>query len=353
MSAAPVSFPVLLAQASAGDGGNSLLGWYSVLLVLTGLTVGGWVLRRTTRAGVLAAATAKEAVRQPVFFLSIAIALLVLLLNTVLPFFSLGDDVKMLKDCGLATLLIVGLLVAVWTAGTTIYDEIEGRTAMTLLSKPINRRQFIVGKYLGIMRAVAILMVVVGAVFVALVFYKVGYDAREGGGGNLAYFEWVEGPRSVLNLMANGNLTGALAGSDVLQPQAERLYNAFQVIPSMVLVYLEIAVLTAIAVAVATRLPMVVNLSVCFTVFIVGHLTGVLVQVGGADGGVLVENVRFVAGLIATVLPALPAYSSEAAVARDALVPPEYLAWAGLYTVCYAAAAILVAFLLFEDRDLA
>ena len=127
------------ALAQFENGGNSLLGWASVLLVLAGLVVAGAVFRRTTRAGVLAAATSKEAVRQPVFFLSIGIALIVLVLNTFLPFFSLGEDVKMLKDCGLATMLIVGLLVAVWTAGTTIYDEIEGRTAMTLLSKPINR----------------------------------------------------------------------------------------------------------------------------------------------------------------------------------------------------------------------
>ena len=138
----------------------------------------------------------------------------------------------------------------------------------------------------------------------------------------------------------------------MLLPHAGRFVAAFQVLPAIVLVYLEIAVLTAIAVAVATRLPMVVNLSICFTVFIVGHLTGVLVQWEG-DGGPLVEGVRFTAGLIATVLPALPSYSSEAAVARGAMVPPEYLAWAGLYTVCYASAAILVAFLLFEDRDLA
>ena len=347
LSALPAFAPAL-AQVRSDDGGSSPLGWASVLLVLAGLVVGGWVFRRTTRAGVLAAATAKEAVRQPIFFLSAGIALIVLVLNTFLPFFSLGEDVKMLKDCGLATMLIVGLLVAVWTAGTTIYDEIEGRTAMTLLSKPINRRQFVVGKYLGIMRAVGLLTLIVGAALIALVFYKVGYDAKEGGAGVLPYTIWVEASQAP----APFSWIPFTEGKDVRMPQPERFYNAFQVLPALVLVYLEIAVLTAIAVAVATRLPMVVNLSVCFTVFIVGHLTGVLVQWEG-DGGPLVEGVRFTAGLIATVLPALPAYSSEAAIARDALVPPEYLAWALLYTVCYASAAILVAFLLFEDRDLA
>ena len=320
--------------------------WTLVLLTLLGLAVGGWVFRRTTRAGVLAAATAKEAVRQPVFLLSLALAAIVLVVNTFLPFFSLGEDVKMLKDCGLATILIVGLLVAVWTASTTIHDEIEGRTAMTLLSKPINRRQFVLGKYLGILQAVALLTVVTGGLLMGLVYYKVGYDAKEAS-EPLDYTQWVEAANvPVLNWFS------WFDGRDVRLPQAERLYKTFTVLPALILVYLEIAVLTAIAVAISCRLPMVVNMSVCFTVFVVGHLAGVLVLSKG-EGGAVVEAVRFMANLIAFALPALPAYSSEAAIARDAVVPPEYLGWAALYTLCYASAAILVAFLLFEDRDLA
>ena len=344
------SLPPVLAQAGAepsiwGVGGNSPWGWALVGVVVLLIAVGGAVFRRTTRAGVLAAATAKEAVRQPVFLLSVALAAALLVLNTFLPFFSLGEDVKMLKDTGLATMLIVGLLVAVWTASTTIHDEIEGRTAMTLLSKPINRRQFVLGKYLGILQAVGLLTVVVGVIFLGLVFYKVGYDAKEAS-KPLDYTQWVQAEALGVDWVPG------LAGKEVRIPQVDRVRSTFEVVPALLLVYLEIAVLTAISVAISCRLPMVVNLSVCFTVFIIGHLTGVLVLWKG-DGGALVEGVRFVAGLIATVLPALPAYSSEAAIARGALVPPEYLAWASLYTVCYSTAAILVAFLLFEDRDLA
>ena len=107
-----------------------------------------------TRAGVIARATTKEAIRQPLFPLLMALALLVLVTNTFVPFFSFGEDYRMLIDCGLATILICGLLLAVWTSSTSIADEIEGKTAMTLLSKPINRRQFVLGKFVGIMVAV-------------------------------------------------------------------------------------------------------------------------------------------------------------------------------------------------------
>ena len=327
----------LFAQArdDVTRGGNTGTGWLLVLLAFTLGLVALAAFRFYTRAGILAAATTKEAVRQPVFLLAAAISVVVLVLNTFLPFFSMGDDVKMLKDCGLATILIGGLLVAVWTASTSIADEIEGKTAMTLLSKPINRRQFVVGKYVGILQAVGLMTAFVGAVLFGLVLFKVGYDAKESGGGATPWLVWQE--------VGGGFEFGWI--------HPKRLFEGLQLLPGLLLVFFEIAVLTAISVAISTRLPMVVNMTACFTVFVIGHLTGVLAQYQG--GGEAIEAVRFVAGLIATVLPALPVYSSEAAVATGAFVPPLYLATTLFYTVCYCAAAVLVAFILFEDRDLA
>lgn len=272
---------------------------------------------RSTKAGVIARATTKEAVRQPVFLLCLALAIVILVINTFLPFFSLGEDVKMLKDCGLATILIAGLLIAIWTASTSIADEIEGKTAMTLLSKPINRRQFVAGKYIGIMQAVLWFMLPVALVFLGLVFYKVGYDAHE--------------------------------GSQDAPPVAVCFAEMVKVLPGLVLMFLEIAVLTAISVAISTRLPMVVNLTTMFAIFVVGHLTPVLVQAGTLQ----IEYVQFMAKLIATFLPSLDLFNTQAAVATGVLVRPVYLGVMALYAACYATAAILFAFILFEDRDLA
>ncbi|MFG0296550.1 MAG: ABC transporter permease subunit, partial [Maioricimonas sp. JB045] len=112
------------------------------------LIVGLLLFNYLTRAGTIARATIKEAVRQPVFLLLLGTSALIILANTYVPFFSMGDDTKMFMDCGLATILICSLLLSVWTASISVADEIEGKTAMTLLSKPITRRQFIVGKYL-------------------------------------------------------------------------------------------------------------------------------------------------------------------------------------------------------------
>lgn len=144
--------PLVLAADDVSAVRGTPTEWAITSIVGVLILVGLIVVAYTTKAGIIARATTKEAVRQPVFLLCMALAIVVLLVNSVLPFFSLGEDVKMLKDCSLATILISGLLIAVWTASTSVAEEIEGKTAMTLLSKPINRRQFVLGSISGFCR---------------------------------------------------------------------------------------------------------------------------------------------------------------------------------------------------------
>lgn len=311
------AFPLLLAQRDPRVTTEFYVQWGITGGVVAAVLIAMLIYTFTTRAGIIARATLKEAVRQPVFMLLLGIALLTLIINTFLPFFSMGEDVKMLKDCGLATMLICGLLLAVWTSSTSIADEIEGKTAMTLLSKPITRRQFVIGKFLGIIQAVMVLLLPIAIVFLALIFYKVGYDARESS---------AEAP-----------------------PLMFRSIVTFQMLPGLLLIMLEITVITAVSVAISTRLPMVVNMVVCFAIFVVGHLTPILVQ----SNAIALEPVEFAARLIATVLPALEVFNMQPAVATGRIVPPEYLGFAALYATAYCVAAILFAFILFEDRDLA
>ncbi|MEO1984157.1 MAG: ABC transporter permease subunit [Fuerstiella sp.] len=288
-----------------------------------------------TRAGIIARATTKEAIRQPLFFLLLIVSAVVLVINTFMPFFTLEDDVKMLKECGLATLLISGVLLGVWTAGTSITNEIEGKTAMTLLSKPINRRQFIVGKYIGIIQGVLWLYVPLTLIFSFVIFYKVGYDQREMSKDITAWFQTQQ----------------IIGGINLPLPHPARLAVVTQILPGVVLSFFQVCVLTAISVAVATRLPMVVNLVVCFSVFVVGNRTPMMVS----QGKTVIQNevVTFIARLIATILPSLEAFNIYAAVATGRSVPPSYLGISLLYGAAYATAMILVAFVLFEDRDLA
>jgi ABC-type transport system involved in multi-copper enzyme maturation permease subunit len=265
----------------------------------------------------IAITTAKEAIRQPIFIVLLLAGGLFILLFTFLPYFTFGEDIKMVKDTGLAVILAAGLFLAIITASNSIAEDIEHRTAITLLSKPINRRQFIIGKFLGIILAVALLFVVLSILFSVMVFYKVGYDARE--------------------------------SAKQAPTVHERLVEVVQILPGIVLTYFQVVVLSALSVAISTRLPMLVNFVVSLAVFLLGHLAPVLVA--AARGRF--ELVEFTAKLIEVVLPALEFFNVSAAVATGSSISVIYMAWNLVYCILYSSIAILLAFVLFEDRDLA
>ncbi|TWT57531.1 hypothetical protein KOR42_08920 [Thalassoglobus neptunius] len=322
------AFPQLLAQA--GEGAVSLpylpvtVGWCIFLILLL-------VFNYTTRAGTIARATTKEAIRQPIFLLVTGLGVLVMIANYYVPFFSMGDDTKMYIDCGLAMTLICALLMSVWTASISVAEEIEGKTAMTLLSKPINRRQFVFGKYVGITQSSLLLIFVLGIVFFSLTYFKFGYDQKESGETQAAlfYFRDVGLPFQIPYLVK------------------ERFNMARSILPGLTLISMEVAVMTAVSVAISTRMPMLVNISTCFSIFVIGHLTPVLVL---SDANVFV---RFVARVLATFLPTLEHFNMQAAISTGKIIPTDYVAMAGLYCMAYVGAMIMVAFLMFEDRDLA
>ena len=87
----------------------------------------------------IARATWVEAVRQPAFFVLAFVAFQMLFWTIFLPYFTFNEDIKMYKDTGLTTISFFTLLLALLTSSSTVAEEIEGKTAVTLLSKPITR----------------------------------------------------------------------------------------------------------------------------------------------------------------------------------------------------------------------
>ncbi|MFZ4730992.1 MAG: ABC transporter permease [Pirellulales bacterium] len=269
------------------------------------------------RVAAVASATTKEAIGQPVFAVALVLGAVLLLAFIVIPYNTFGEDVKMLKDSGLTLIKVLALLVVVWTASVAVAEEIEGRTALTVLSKPLTRVQFVLGKFAGLVLVALIVFLVLGTILMATTSLKVVYDAREG---------------SKLD--------------PVWRDCAQEMIT---VVPGLVLALLETILLAAVSLAVSTRLGMVPNLVICFTVYALGHLVPLIVQ---SSVGKL-PIVRFVGQLFATILPVLEHFTIEAAVVGGVPVPWSYLIWAGLYAGLYSAVALLVALVLFQDRDLA
>jgi ABC-type transport system involved in multi-copper enzyme maturation permease subunit len=308
--------------------------WTWTWLTVFGLMIGLIAISYGTRPGVIARATTKEAIRQPLFLLLLVLSALVLIVNSIVPFFTFEDEGKMLTECGLATLLIAGALLAVWTAGTSITSEIEGKTAMTLLSKPIDRRQFLFGKYIGILQAVIWMFLILTLLFAVLTFFKVGYDQKEQSLDQTPLWQWIR-----------------ISDIELPVPHPDRMSVVGSILPGIALTFMQVAVLGAISVTVATRLPMVMNLVICFAVFVVGNLTEIIVN--SSVEGQANESVIFTARLISMVVPSLSAFNISSAVATGRVVPQDYLGLSLVYASAYIGAMLLLGFLLFEDRDLA
>jgi hypothetical protein len=239
------------------------------------------------------------------------------LLFGIYPFNTLGDDIRLLKDSGVTMIMVLGMLQAVWSAGTTVSDEIEGRTALTVLSKPVSRRSFVLGKYAGIMLAVFVLFVIIATVLLVVISYKPIYDARE---TSKATPVWQEGHEEIITT-----------------------------VPVLGLYFMETMAIGAIAVALATRLPLLANFITCFVVYVIGNLTSPLVASTEGNN----ELVGFVGKLIAVVVPNLNVFNVQSAVDAGNPIPLLYLAGAFNYLVCFVIAVWMLAMLLFEDRDLA
>jgi ABC-type transport system involved in multi-copper enzyme maturation permease subunit len=278
-----------------------------------------YLVQRTLapRLSAVALATIKSEMGQPLLPILLALGFFFLTLSMFIPYNTFGEDIKMLKDSGLYTVMALSIILVVWTASTTVSEEIEGRTALTVLSKPINRRAFLSGKFVGIIWTAAIVFVILGAYLLLLVAYKPIYDAKES---------------------SEAGTTWELCFLEMVRT-----------IPGLVLGFFETVVMAALSVAIATRLTMLANFVLCFAIYTLGHMTPLIVQSSVGR----FEIVSFVGQLLAVIFPNLEHFNIQAAVAAGVGVPAIYLGWALIYCVIYSTVAMLLALLLFEDRDLA
>lgn len=269
------------------------------------------------RASAVAHATLKNELAQPLFLVLMGLGALAVVLYVFLSFNTFGEDIKLLKECGIMTIMLLAAFQGIWSASSSVSEEIEGKTALTVLSKPIQRRSFIIGKFLGIFWVLLLMFVVLGTAELCAVSYKGVYDAREAS---------IEMP----------NWEGCHA-------------EVMSTVPGLAMAFMQAVVLTAISVALATRIPQLANLAICFSIYIVGNLSTVFVS----STQEAFDIVKFVAQLIATVIPILEHFQLQAAIDAGNPVTMSLLSGNLLYCLLYVMLAMFLALLLFEDRDLA
>jgi hypothetical protein len=233
-----------------------------------------------------------ETIRQPIFGVILVVTTLLLILNVGISGFTLEDDNKLLKDLGLSTLLMAGLFLAAFSAAGILSREIDNKTVLTVVSKPVSRPLFVLAKFLGLAGALAVAYYLTAIVFLLTMRHQVLETARDqfdlpvilfGGGavflamGLAAFCNYLYDMHfgSVAVTLAVPLLTLALALVALIDPdwQIQRFGKDFidgQLIGAAVLVFGMVMILSAVAVAASTRFGEVMTLTICLVVLLLG-----------------------------------------------------------------------------------
>lgn len=114
-----------------------------------------------------------ETIRQPIYGVILLATALLMIFNVSLAAFTLDDDDKLLLDLGLSTLLLSGLFLACFSASGILGREIENKTVLTVISKPVSRTLFVLGKFVGLLGALVLAAYLCDLVFILAVRHGV------------------------------------------------------------------------------------------------------------------------------------------------------------------------------------
>jgi len=256
----------------------------------------------------------KESVRDRVLYGILAFGIVLVAASVLIGQITAGQDVKIIKDLGLATIEMAGILMAVFIGVGLVAREIERRSVFALLAKPLPRWEFIVGKYAGL-----VLTIAVNVAAMTVVFYLV-----------LAWMGWAS-PENV-------RMSWTTPATDP------------RLLVAVVEIVAELALLTAIALLFSTFSSSTL-LSVLFTVgvFVAGQLSGDLRNFGD-----IVDAPPAVAWTVSTVgwvIPAFSIFDHKNAVVSGLPVGVDRVAYNLLYAALYIVAAIGAAVAVFSRRE--
>ena len=239
----------------------------------------------------------REAVRDRVLY---NLVLFVLLLTAAAIFIGelSGDqEIKIIVDLGLSAMLLFGVFIAIFVGVGLVYKEIERRTIYAIFSKPVGRGEFIVGKYLGLCLTLLVNVLIMGAgVSAALIYVSRGWD-----------------------------------------PLALRIW------PAILLIYVELMVITGVAILFSSFSSPALSALLTFFVFIIGHFTadlkGLANSLGSTAARLLFNGLYYFLPNLANLSKITPAAHGQVPATSQVAIA---LVYSGLYIVVILSAATLI-----------
>ena len=248
----------------------------------------------------IAVNTFREAIRDRILYLFVGFAVVMVVSSKLFGMLTVGDEAKIIKDIGLASMQFFSMLVAVLMSMILISREVDNRTVFNILAKPVRRWQFILGKYFGLVAIVGANLLLITVVLVVTV------------------------------LLATGELD---------------LMLVFAAAMTM----LEMLVLAAFATLFAVLTRPILGSLMTLAVFVVGHMSADLWlltrQLPGTVTKVAVTVVYY-------LLPNLERFDFRTEVVHGLSIPPAAVGWAVVYAAVFVAMVLFLAHLRFRTKDL-
>jgi len=228
----------------------------------------------------------REAVRDRVLYNLVLFVLLLIAGAIFLGELSGGQEAKIIVDLGLSAMLLFGVFIAIFVGVGLVYKEIERRTLYAILSKPIGRSQFLVGKYLGLCLTLLLNVLIMGlGVSLALVYVRRGWD-----------------------------------------PSLVRIW------PAIFLIYVELTIMTGVALLFSSFSSPALSALLTFFVFIIGHFSADLKSLADTTGSI---SARWLFRSLYYLLPNLSNYSLITAAAHGVVPDALSVLMASAYAVAY------------------
>jgi len=244
----------------------------------------------------------REAVRDRVLYNLVLFVLILIAAAVFIGDLSGGQERKIIVDLGLSAMLLFGVFISIFVGVGLVYKEIERRTIYAIFAKPVGRGEFIVGKYLGLCLTLLVNVLVMGAgVSIALIYVSRGWD-----------------------------------------PLALRIW------PAVLLIYVELMILTGIALLFSCFSSPALSALLTFFIFIIGHFSGDLKSLAGSAGGIVA---RWFFGALYYLLPNLSNLSFITPAAHGQVPDVAYAGLAILYSLVYIAVILAASTLIFSRRN--
>lgn len=257
---------------------------------------------------IIAQNTFRESIRDKILYNIGFFAVALAFFSIVLGEWSVFDRAYVIKSTTLSIMSLSGLLISIFVGISLVQKEIQRRTVLTLLSKPISRVAFIVGKYIGLLAVVAVHLVLLTGVFY---------------------------------------ITLCLTGSE---PTMSLLIAVY-------LIFCEMAIVIAVALLFSSFSSTILSALFTLGVYAAGHLSNQLLEqvrfaarvgdVGEASSAVLEK----VAVVIHAVFPGLYRYNVTSYVVHNVALPDMYLFWNSVYALGYVGVFLAIASWWFSRRD--